>query len=670
MKYLIRLFLSLMLLSLWTGCTHEELSICDGENTLVLRVETGKAPNARATEPGQDIYNENKVGSISVLFYLEGQLRWQVKSTDYQIHEGAYIIPVKEQMRPLFNGNNNFSIYVVANLDFNALATEAALSQFVVEKSIEVSSTTAPADFVMLAHGNKQINMATTEGKLLGDYKLKRVAAKIRMIKPTINVQGYEVVGNIQAKFRNSVTKGFLTTEAQEIPAAASYKTSEYLDIAESAPANSIHFYSYYNKWTLSTPEKRPEFFIMVKFKKTGQPDNTAKPYYYRVPLESQDNQVKSNVLYNLNVKIEILGSLQEPEAVSVNGTLAIEEWILHQDAFNLPATNYLIVEQHEIFMNNVNTYSVKYQTSQKPISISIQSVTFSYVSSDGTQHNDLVASSSDQYPTITSDNTSIIITSKIPVNNVPKKIVFEVTNGVAGLKETVTVLQYPAQFIVNTLGTASAWRPDGSLAPGLNNKAIYHVVVLVPPENLFEDGTQTIIGYPPTETISFHKKENNTYPIVWSDTNATKQDLETSRMISPSFELASQLGATLPMPYLEYWPGTSYLLDYSGNYNNKRYALFNCAFYWEKRKVNNEEIKFDDWRLPTEAEIKLIDKLQHNEQSAVQAIMTGNYYWDSYSANGSYKMQGGGGQGNSSKAYVRCVRDVKKPIRDKKSGK
>ena len=73
---------------------------------------------------------------------------------------------------------------------------------------------------------------------------------------------------------------------------------------------------------------------------------------------------------------------------------------------------------------------------------------------------------------------------------------------------------------------------------------------------------------------------------------------------------------------------------------------------------------------LPTEAEIKLIDKLQHNEQSAVQAIMTGNYYWDSYSANGSYKMQGGGGQGNSSKAYVRCVRDVKKPIRDKKSGK
>ena len=28
---------------------------------------------------------------------------------NYQIHEGAYIIPVKEQMRPLFNGNNNFA---------------------------------------------------------------------------------------------------------------------------------------------------------------------------------------------------------------------------------------------------------------------------------------------------------------------------------------------------------------------------------------------------------------------------------------------------------------------------------------------------------------------------------------------------------------------------------
>lgn len=84
------------------------------------------------------------------------------------------------------------------------------------------------------------------------------------------------------------------------------------------------------------------------------------------------------------------------------------------------------------------------------------------------------------------------------------------------------------------------------------------------------------------------------------------------------------------------------------------------CALYTETRIVNGKEVILDDWRLPTEAEIKLIDQLQNDPNSAVQSIMTGRYYW-SAKDNAAIKLKGGSG-GSTSYAFTRCVRDVKEP--------
>ncbi|WP_148297528.1 hypothetical protein [Porphyromonas macacae] len=58
---------------------------------------------------------------------------------------------------------------------------------------------------------------------------------------------------------------------------------------------------------------------------------------------------------------------------------------------------------------------------------------------------------------------------------------------------------------------------------------------------------------------------------------------------------------------------------------------------------------------LATEAEIRLIDELQHN--GSVKAIMTGKWYW---SASGAVKLKQGEGNSSSTSAHTRCVRDVK----------
>ena len=293
--------------------------------------------------------------------------------------------------------------------------------------------------------------------------------------------------------------------------------------------------------------------------------------------------------------------------------------------------------------------------------------VSFSYVNgATGEAITEAIPNSSNQYPTVTVVGNQIEIQSKLPINNIPKKIRIKVSNGITELDKEVTVYQYPSLFITNTQGTKSSRRPDGTLAhDGLNNKAIYRITVQNPPEGM-------ILGFPPRETTDFWPAKWNRWEERWELNNGekisdftTQRDEETARMVSPSFELASQLGATERWSYLEYgwtkvglwfptWSITNKIVAYEET------ALCDCALYTETRIVNGKEVILDDWRLPTEAEIRLIDQLQNDPNSAVKSIMTGRYYW-SAKDNAAIKLKGGN-EGSTSYPYTRCVRDVKEP--------
>lgn len=139
----------------------------------------------------------------------------------------------------------------------------------------------------------------------------------------------------------------------------------------------------------------------------------------------------------------------------------------------------------------------------------------------------------------------------------------------------------------------------------------MYAITSLAPAGNL-------IWGFPPVD-----------------DQGQTLNNEEVANMISPRFEMASQFGASLPK-----------------NYTN---AQEQCRRYTET--AENGEVK-SGWRLPTEAEIEYIDDIQ-NISGGQGLVMTARYYWDSYSSNGAYRMQGGS-DGSSTSAYVRCIRDIK----------
>ena len=92
------------------------------------------------------------------------------------------------------------------------------------------------------------------------------------------------------------------------------------------------------------------------------------------------------------------------------------------------------------------------------------------------------------------------------------------------------------------------------------------------------------------------------------------------------------------------------------------RYALHTCALYTETRVENGVSVVLSDWRLPTRAEIQLIDRMQA-EGTAVTEILKGKYYWSGLSDEAieiTHITPNSGATKYS--AHVRCVRDVKQP--------
>ena len=643
-----------LILLMVSGCIAERPVACPDDDAssaqLSLRLAVQEIRSLRATEAGDDALNENKIESLQILFYKGEELYWSVSPAPAA--DGNYSIPIPEDKQTGFDGNSTYNVYVVTNMAFKAPKQESELAKTAVSESV---AKLPNAKFVMQGKTSKKINLGTPEGKQLGTVELRRVASKLR-ITPTVQVTGYELGGEIQVKFVGAVSQGYLT--AEEVAAGANSIAYAYRATSNKEPQ---HFYSYYNKW--SSNDEAPYYLLTVPLKKAGA--TTAADYYYRVALTPAEPHFTANKLYDLKLGIHKLGSTTPEEPVSITGTLSILPWTLCDDQYDLPAANYLEVSEKEAHIYNVETHTISYESSKKPVTTQIVEVSFSYVNgATGVATTDNIPSSSDQYPTVTVVGNQIQIESRIPINNVPKKIRIKVSNGIAGLDKEVTVYQYPSLFVVNTIGVKSSIRPDGTLADDLNNKAIYRITVQNPPKG-------KILGFPPREMTDF-------WPGYWNGSRwvltggtktsklTTKRDAETAQMVSPSFELASQLGATERWSYLEYgwnqegpmWNPSWYRTDSIGA--DEETALCDCALYTETRRVNGEEVILDDWRLPTEAEIRLIDQLQNDPNSAVKSIMTGRYYW-SAKDNAAIKLKGGSG-GSSTRAYTRCVRDVKDP--------
>ena len=115
----------------------------------------------------------------------------------------------------------------------------------------------------------------------------------------------------------------------------------------------------------------------------------------------------------------------------------------------------------------------------------------------------------------------------------------------------------------------------------------------------------------------------------------------DNAELVSPSFMIASQLGAVQPTSDVDI-------------------AASHCEQYVEvyKDTESGETIHLRDWRLPTKAELEIIMKFQYKPNAAMDEVLAGKWYW---SASGSVK-NSNGEDGTSDNAYIRCIRDAYEP--------
>lgn len=113
--------------------------------------------------------------------------------------------------------------------------------------------------------------------------------------------------------------------------------------------------------------------------------------------------------------------------------------------------------------------------------------------------------------------------------------------------------------------------------------------------------------------------------------------------LVSPSFMLASQLGAVFG-------------ISNENNQDELNAVAEHCEQYVE---VARDGKVYDDWRLPTKAEINIIYKYQ-NASDVMDEVLAGDRYW---SASGLVTKPG---ENNPGDRAIRCIRDAY----DKKTGK
>lgn len=623
-------------------------------STQTLRSSTRALP----TEPGDHdgSFNENIVSTIDLFFYQGGELKHHVPNNRLLIEDAQPVDPIKKNITvPITTGlqalidaaNPVYDVYVVAN-------NTADLSTITVGSNLTTLQNLlfTTADFAGKGGFQPQTSFVM-DGKLLGKnikttpdmgkVDLKRAASKVRLrileIQDTSG-EGYVQDGNPQARLVHLTDQSVLLEDGTTVTpvAPAEWKNSPWRDVitpvggSVGLPGNttSAPFYAYSNNWGQDVT-RETYIELKVPFRKDG----VTRDYFYHVPVtpymlvspnpevEPHLHKMERDFLYDIAVKINYVGVADNPP-VTLQGNYTISDWSEQSVFAEIFMFHYLMVTPNNTVMPNVNTITLDFLSSVTPVNYKDLSVSYTYVNNNTGAETTVPITSGAQYATVTIDNNAkkITVTSAVPVNYIPKDIIFTAyTQPSASLtiQQKVVIRQLPATYYTTEKGYKSNLRDQ--LESQHKNPYMYVVTTLAPSGNYKW-------GFPPLDA-----------------NGNTLNNPTVANMISPKFMMASQLGATETM-----------------GYNS---AVTNCQDYWEETIINGVTVRYDNWRLPTEAEIRYIDDLQHDANNPQGIVMRGNYYWDAYwdayNGNNAYRMKAPVTEsGSPTRAHVRCIREVK----------
>ena len=401
---------------------------------------------------------------------------------------------------------------------------------------------------------------------------------------------------------------------------------------------------------------------------------------WYKIPMTA-DKKFERNNYYEVNITLSRPGAISESTPVEIEEIYyTVEEWDEHEISIggdDKPV--YLMVNRTEMEMHNIPVdYTTLEFASSSPVTVTVKDVY--YYNKFGQK---ITLSEDISGTTDGGIAGNITVSSPVPGNNAIRYFTLVVTNQ-DGLTREVSVIQYPLEYITNQQAYYS-YRTDfmqaSSTATHYQNKgdrivsaswdgnswdldtrtgSSFFFTSKVADQNT--DGTSDIYFY------SFSNYSNN--PLVGNNTvsgldNArmyhvqitatsgtytlgiprmdsegfTESGSDNAALVSPSFMIASQLGAV-------YSSG-------GDTSSNRERAKTHCKEYAETyRDENGNVVHLTDWRLPTAAEIGIIVKFQTSSEVMDTVLGGANYFCASGTVATNI-------QGNNEGYFLRCIRDV-----------
>ena len=648
-----------------------------------------------------------------IIFDIDGTLPGnKVYSGRYNVNNASSV--TLNAKRSSFPAGSRYYVYLIANstlpeADFTAVTTYNDLVDKKQEDyDLHLTGLTvegAPKYFLMdaVAEDADGASPVVLNNGVLSDNTvlsalLTRAAAKVVVnIKASEKVEfkNFTVAEGSEGGLyylRNMPYDAYLLAEAREdedIRTAKVRNTSKtnnaYFTWNPSADSRNVSLttYVYPNNWADNSILER-ETSIVVNLPMTFTSDGTSTDYknsWYKIPM-TDEKMFRRNNYYEVNIDLNRPGAATEtvPEELK-DIYYSVTEWTV-QDIFvgGDDRPKYLSVNKESMEMHNIAVDATTLEfASSSPVTITVKDV----------YYYDKFGQKTPVSPDITGTTDggiagNITVNSPVPTNNAIRYFTLVVTNQ-EGITREVTVAQYPLEYITNQQGWYS-YRSDfytGTYAPttyeykgsrrvaadwdynswdystSVQNNYFFGSKVA----RMNDDGTSRLYYYSWSQygsTVNtnagnltsldnarmYHvqitaSSGKYTIGIPKQDENGFTDDGEdNAELVSPSFMIASQLGATQPPTSVEQ-------------------AERHCREYVEVHDPDNDPdtdnaIHYDNWRLPTAAEIQIIIDFQYVENAAMDEVLSGPYYW---SATGQVNNPGSGDDGTQS--AVRCIRDV-----------
>lgn len=541
--------------------------------------------------------------------------------------------------------NKDYFVYSIANAkeDLRQVKSLDALKKEV-QTDADIwkpysSDKNATKNFLMTAINSKWT--VSKEPTQTIDSKLTRAAAKI-VVNLKINVDGYEVVGipTWQLLNYNTQTTLFGENTAKSIASMGETETNETM--AETADGYQLVTYSYATSWNDNA--SAPQAKIKVMLKKGGE-----KPvdYYYSIPVRDPkaDKSLERNKVYTAKATVTSLGSSSDiTYGDAMNLVYDVQKWTKGEETtINAGDQKYLLVSPTFMIMKNqrFDNSTIKFYGSGK---CKVETVEIYYYDKNGkkqpcsgSQYFKASAQYADGHSELKDQGTIVIGDANNPNANdfVPlsvKYIKIKVTCD--GVKDPVdvTIKQYPLEYIQGIAGWYSTKSIDGWIdwqtdqashnPKKKSSDDNFHAKVKIGAEiyqyndNWHWNYGNSYYKAAKGDLANDEQYNNQMYVVQITSTqqgsnykigHVKNTSYSTENVVSPAFMLASQLGTV-------------------SAHSTGESASQHCNDYIE---VSKDGKVYDDWRLPTPAEIGVITKYQYNEsQNVITEVLKGRYYW------------------------------------------